>query len=101
MSRQRVFTHMPHQMGARMETWQRTLGPAFQSQRVLQWTPEAEALFQQRNMNLQQLQCKSNQHGAPPWLMVACVCLIAILLLLLLVGGVKLSTVNKPSRVRK
>lgn len=86
---------MPAHLDVRMRAWERTLGPQFQQLRVLQWTPEAQRLWDARGTRGPRGPPHRTQTtnsvlcGAPKWALVvigACVLLLAVLLVL---GGCK------------
>ena len=82
---------VPAHLDVRMRTWERTLGPQFQRQRVLQWTPEAQRLWDSQRLAA----CGSTSHdekllwGIPKWTVVVLGAIVLLLFILLIIGGIK------------
>ena len=83
-------SHVPEHLDVRMRTWERTLGPQFQRQRVLQWTPEAQRIWDAQHEHQADAQPPAKKSPLI-WLFVV-LGIGAVVLILYLVGvyGLKL-----------
>lgn len=83
---------VPGHLDVRMQTWERVLGPQFQQQRVLQWTPEAQRVWDaQRHGTESEPQSRHTRLvcGMPLWVAIVLGAIVLLLLVLLVVGAIK------------